>query len=97
MFAPITIKQLATIDRIRNKSHKGLRFLYLDSDSALIVKISPGLVHGLAKRRLANMFNERVVEVGLGNKLAELDCVAFEGRNSSKEADCTLTPAPPLL
>jgi len=94
VFAPVTIKQLATIDRIRDTRHKGLRSLYVHSDRALIVKISPGLVHGLAKRRLANMFNEKVVEMGLGNGLAELDCVAFEGRVSSKEADCTWTPHP---
>ena len=94
VFAPVTIDQLATIGRIRDRDHKSLRFLYLHSERALIVKISPGLVHGLAKRRLASVFNKKVVQMGLDNELAELGCVAFEGRDSSKEADCTWIPAP---
>jgi len=92
VFSSVNQSNLAYINRIRDTNYKGLRFLYLDNEETLIVKVMSQVVHGLAKGRLTDILRAKIVTMGLDGALVNVGGVRFKGRQSSKEADCALKP-----
>ena len=94
VFSSVEKKNLAYINRIRDTDYKGLRFLYLDNEKTLIVKVALRGLPGIASARLLSILRMKIVAMGLGDALWNLGGVSFEGRDSSKEANCSLKPGP---
>jgi len=92
LFAPVTKDQLATIGRSCSRSHRSLRFMYIEPANTLIVKIQPPHAHAFATARFTNIFHERVREMGLADELGTTGGATFEGLWSSKEAESTWIP-----
>ena len=92
VFSSVEKKHLAYINRIRDTNYKGLRFLYLDNEKTLIVKTMYRAFPGLLSARLLDILRMKIVAMGLGDELWNLGGVSYEGRDSSKEANCSFKP-----
>ncbi|KAG0643011.1 hypothetical protein HOY80DRAFT_916866 [Tuber brumale] len=92
VFSPVTEDELAIIDDFRNTHRKGLRFMYLNNEKALIVKIMPGAVHEMASGGLAIVFWKKVIAMGVDEALGPVDSTRFQGIGSHKEADAAVKP-----
>jgi len=62
--------------------------------NTLIVKLLPGIVEGVAKGGFATLFNIKCTGMGLLWRLKQLGSAAYEGLESSKEADYIWIPSP---
>ena len=92
VFRPVTVDDLAKIDRARNSIGKGIRMTHYTDIDLLIVKL-PSAVHERAHGNLATDMIEKVVLMGM--RARELDFVGasrFRGRRSSKEGDSGYRP-----
>ena len=92
VFSSVKQSHLAYINRMRDTNYKGLRFLYLDNEGTLIIKVMSQVVHGLAKGWLTDILRAKIVTMGLDGALVNVGGVRFNGRQSFKEADCALKP-----
>ncbi|RPA91462.1 hypothetical protein L873DRAFT_1794861 [Choiromyces venosus 120613-1] len=92
VFSLVTQTKLATIDRIRNSRLKGLRFLYLQDEETLIVKITPGPVHEVASQEFAYLIKKKAARMGLESALGLMGATTYQGIGSQKQADCALKP-----
>jgi len=94
VFSHVTQQQLATIEGARDSNYKKLRFLYLRSLGALIVKITPGAAHESATREFEKAFDRKLVAVGMGNVLKSIGSTTYQGidNQTQKEADACFKP-----
>ncbi|RPA94615.1 hypothetical protein L873DRAFT_1746861 [Choiromyces venosus 120613-1] len=93
VFTPVTQDKLTKIDHRRDNHHKGLRFMYLNHEQALIVKIPAGELHELVHREFAYMCREKAVGLGLGHELRDVGRRIFQGIASRKEPDTAFKPS----
>ncbi|PWW75398.1 hypothetical protein C7212DRAFT_345380 [Tuber magnatum] len=63
VYCPVTQQQFTSIDRIRDRRHKGLRFMYPKDEQALVVKITISVTHDVANP-IAGGFEEDMVLMG---------------------------------
>ena len=92
MFAPLTRDGFEIINRHRNTDRKGLLFMYLEGEEALIVKIPPGLVYAIACNDFLRCILDKVAGMGLDRTLADLRKAPHQGIRSLKEADSVFRP-----
>ncbi|PUU76821.1 hypothetical protein B9Z19DRAFT_1194447 [Tuber borchii] len=92
VFSSVQQSNIAYINHMRDTDYKGLRFLFLYNEKALIVKVMSQIVHGLAQGQLMDILRVEIATMGLRNALVNVGGVRFEGRQSSKEADCAMKP-----
>jgi len=79
VFSPVTQEQLADIDRIRQRRFKGLRFMYLNDESTLIIKVIVDLTQELAHRQFVRRFERKTFEMGIDMELVPLGAARFLG------------------
>jgi len=92
VFSSVERKDLAYINRIRNTGYKRLRFLYLDNEKTLIVKVMIRALPGLLRARLTEILRMKTIAMGLDRAMFSLGGASFKGKNSSKEAYWALKP-----
>ena len=94
VFSHVKQQQLVTIQGARDSNYKTLRFFYLRSLRALIVKIMPGEAHELAIWEFGKVFDRKLVSVGMGNALKSIGSTTYYGieGQSQKEADASFKP-----
>ena len=92
VFSPVTDEEFTEIDKIRNRHHKGLRFLFLTNERTLVVKFVVGLAHEMAHRGFAEVFIGKVFSMGLRRNLMNLGRGRFSGLAGQKEADTGYKP-----
>ncbi|RPA92418.1 hypothetical protein L873DRAFT_1709892, partial [Choiromyces venosus 120613-1] len=93
VFSPVTQDKLTAIGHLRDTHHKGLRFLYLNHEQALIAKIMLGELHELFHREFAYMCREKAAMMGLGHELRDVGGRTFQGISSRKEPDTPFKPS----
>ena len=59
-FSLVTQEQLVDIDRIRQRRFKGLRFMYLNDKSTLIIKAIVGPAQEIAHRQFVHHFESMI-------------------------------------
>jgi len=92
VFSPVTDKEFTEIDKIRNRHHKGLRFLFLANERTLVVKFVVGIAHEIAHRGFAETFIIKVYSMGLRRNLMNVGRAIFSGLAGQKEADTGFKP-----
>ncbi|KAG0135874.1 hypothetical protein HOY82DRAFT_628697 [Tuber indicum] len=92
VFSPVTEDELVDINDFRDTHHKGLRFMYLNNEQALIVKIMPGAAHEMANGSLAIAFWIKAHAMGVNQALGPINSKRFRGIGGQKEADAAVKP-----
>jgi len=92
VFVSVTEKHLESINRLRHRHHKGLGWMYLKSEEALVVKIIPGAVQQNTHLGLTLMLYEKINQMGLRYGLAGIGRTTFDGIIGQKEADSAFIP-----
>src|SRR5207248_5099824 len=89
---PVTVDDLAKIDRARNSIGKHIRLAHYTDRDLLIVKI-PTAQHEAAHLGLGNKLVCNVARMGIPNgELHPVGATTFYGRKSSKEGDSSYRP-----
>ncbi|KAG0130060.1 hypothetical protein HOY82DRAFT_505042 [Tuber indicum] len=91
VFCPITHEQFEEIDRIRDRQFKGLRFMYLNHQQALIIKVIAG-VHEIAHREFALQIMLEADEMGIEQSFFCTGAATLICPNGRKEGDSTFRP-----
>jgi len=92
IFSPVTLQQLANLDRLRKTCYKRLRFLYLNEPKVLIVKYMPDAVHELAARHFDATIQQKIREGGQWPEIAVMGNTNYQGTLSGKEPDGSFRP-----
>ena len=92
VFSSVTQANFTHLNKIHNLRHKGLRFLYLNEERVLIVKVVAGLIHESASRHLGDILKWKLVQMGAQGEIYNVGVTTFNGGNSCKEADCAFKP-----
>jgi len=92
VFCPVTQKQLANIERVRDARYKILRFLYLNEPQTLIIKILPGPIYDMLVDEFVHALRKKIDEKGQGKKICSMRSTTYKGLACSKEADGALRP-----
>ncbi|RPA88756.1 hypothetical protein L873DRAFT_1824083, partial [Choiromyces venosus 120613-1] len=86
VFTPVMQDKLTKMNHRQDSHHIGLRFMYLNHEQPLIVKIPAGKLHELVHREFAYMCREKAAGMGLGHELRD-------GIASRKELDTAFKPS----
>lgn len=92
VFSSVTQANLTHLNKIHNTRYKGLRFLYLNDEQVLVVKIVAGLIHESASQHLGDILKLKLVQMGAQGEIYNVGTTTFKGGNSRKEADCAFKP-----
>ncbi|KAG0632730.1 hypothetical protein HOY80DRAFT_752783 [Tuber brumale] len=92
VFSDVAEGQLPGIDRIRDTNYKLLRFLYLNRQQVLIVKITPPAIHHAATSSFAFKLQQKNEAMGLPDELLDMRGTRYRGIACSKEADSPFKP-----
>ena len=92
VFSSVTQANFTHLNKIHNLRHKGLRFLYLNEERVLVVKVVAGLIHESASRHLGDILKWKLVQMGAQGEIYNVGVTTFNGGNSCKEADCAFKP-----
>jgi len=92
VFGPVTDDEFTKIHKIRHKTNRGLRFLYLTNERMLIVKFIVGVAHEQAHRRFVGIFMLKISSMGLFRDFIDVGGGCFTGLTGRKEADTGLKP-----
>ncbi|PUU73131.1 hypothetical protein B9Z19DRAFT_1095734 [Tuber borchii] len=92
VFSPVTDEEFTKIDKVRSRSHKGLRFLFLTNERTLVVKFMVGVAHKIALETFAELFMLKYSSMGLRRELVCLGGACFSSLASQKEADRAYKP-----
>jgi len=97
VFTSVSEEQLTTIDKLRNDHYKRLRFMYLEQQQTLIVKIMAGELHEVVHRKFECMLNEKAARMGLPDDLGLIGGARHKGNSSRKEPDSCYIPRSRVL
>ena len=92
VFAPLARDGFEKIWSYRNTHHKGLRFMYLEDEEALVVKIPPSIGYHIVSNEFINLFSDRAAGIGLRSALVNLGGGTIQGIRSLKEANGAFKP-----
>ncbi|KAG0134864.1 hypothetical protein HOY82DRAFT_635142 [Tuber indicum] len=92
VFCPITKQQLAHIDRLRETQHKGHRFLYLNHQQALIIKLMLGWADEMANVLFGSIIRRKSLEMGLQFEFVGTGSRTITSPAGRKEGDSTYAP-----
>lgn len=92
IFSPVTPRQLANIDRLRETGYKRPRFLYLNEPKVLIVKYMQGRVHEIAVKGFERTIWGKIYAGGQKAEISPTGSTTYQGTASGKEADASLRP-----
>jgi hypothetical protein len=92
VFTQVADDELAEIDNFRDTYRKALRFLYLNHENTLIVKVMPGMIHESFGRGLMNAVWKQTIMMGVDEELITVGSTRFHGTGSQKEADEAVKP-----
>jgi len=93
VFSPVTQKEFEEIINIRDKQYKGLRFMYIGSETILIIKLGLSAVQELAYRWFARCFQEKFFKMDLDSEVVPMGAAGFSGPGSEKEPDTAFKPS----
>ncbi|KAG0138636.1 hypothetical protein HOY82DRAFT_476103 [Tuber indicum] len=94
VFSPVTEAQLTEIDglRLRDTGYERLRFLHLNQEHVLIIKITPAEIHQVATGGFASKLIAKTMGMGMGDELQDMHGTRYQGMAGSKEADSAFKP-----
>ncbi|KAG0640519.1 hypothetical protein HOY80DRAFT_1000089 [Tuber brumale] len=92
VFSDVAEGQLTGVDRIRDTNYKSLRFLYLNRQQALIVKITPPAIHQAATSSFAFKLQLKSEAMGSPDELLDMRGTRYRGIARSKEGDWVFKP-----
>ncbi|PWW72032.1 hypothetical protein C7212DRAFT_287936 [Tuber magnatum] len=92
VFTQVAEDELAEIDDFRDTHRKALRFMYLNDQNTLIVKVMPGMIHESFGRGLMNAVWKKTIMMGVDEELITVGSTRFRGTGSQKEADEAVKP-----
>lgn len=92
VFVSVAGGELADIGRLCEARHKSLRYMYLEVEGALTVKIMPGAVHGMVRTEFTSTLMERTARMGLRHALVGMRGTTVQGIESRKEANSAPKP-----
>ncbi|PWW75400.1 hypothetical protein C7212DRAFT_297308 [Tuber magnatum] len=92
VYCPVTQQQFTSIDRIRDRRHKGLRFMYLKDEQALVVKIKIGITHEVANRIFETFLLRKAMAGGFEDDMAPMGSATMIAASGLKEPDSSYIP-----
>jgi len=85
VFTSVSEEQLTTIDKLYNDHYKRLRFMYLEHQQTLIVKIMASKLHEVVHRKFEYMLHGKAAQMGLCADLGKIGGARHQGNSSRKE------------
>jgi len=92
VFDSVKQENISYIGKIRRNCYRQLRFMHLQAEQILIVKIEPGMLQDLVTTDFTDLLKKKIAHMGPDCSLAHLCCAAFQGILGLKEADRALKP-----
>ncbi|PWW75394.1 hypothetical protein C7212DRAFT_345377 [Tuber magnatum] len=91
VYGPVTEQQFIFIDRIRDDSHPGLRFMYLKDKQTLVIKVKiPG--QDTVNSMFEGMIMVKILEGSLHRKLHPIGSTTMIAPSGLKEPDSSFAP-----
>jgi len=97
VFTSVSEEQLTTIDKLCNDHYKRLRFMYLEHQQTLIVKIMASKLHEVVHRKFEYMLHGKAAQMGLCDDLGKIGGARHQGNSSRKEPDSYYIPRSSVL
>ncbi|KAG0126515.1 hypothetical protein HOY82DRAFT_107229 [Tuber indicum] len=82
VFTQVAEDELAEIDDYRDTHRKSLRFMYLNDQKTLIVKVMPSMIHESFGRGLMNAVWKKTIMMGVDEELITVGSTRFRGTGS---------------
>lgn len=92
VFSHVTQHEFEDINDIRGKFFKGLRFMYIHSESILVIRLGLSAVHELTHRGFVLCFEVKFFEMDLDTELVPMGATGYSGPGSQKEPDSAFKP-----
>ena len=92
VFSSVSEEQLTKIDKLRDDRYPSLRFMYLEDQQTLIVKIIASPLHEVVHREFEKILWAKITPMGLLRDLAGMGSARYKGIAIKKEPDSCYKP-----